>query len=652
MAVFRCKMCGGQLEFDGAAKVVKCDYCESVQTLPTFDNEKKINLFSRANALRFNKEFDKASGIYESIVAEFPGEAEAYWGLCLCKYGIEYVDDPKTAKKIPTCHRTITTSIFDDDDFKRAVNNADVISQDQYLREANEIDVVQKQILDYASKAEKYDVFICYKETDDVTGARTEDSIIAQDIYTELTKEGYKVFYSRMTLRDLGGIGYEPYIFSALTSASVMVAIGTKPEYFEAVWVKNEWSRYIKMNAGNPKKALIACYCDMDAYELPLELRGKQALNVRDMTFLNNLKNSISNFTNGKKIGGASVAGGPSIDSLLGRVKIFLGDGDWKQVTSYCERILDIDPTNGYAYTYEFCADFKIKRIEDIATSTSDFDKNDKFKKAMKYASGELSQTLSKLYNDHVEHRYNTAVSKMQEGVRTNNVSLLREAIDLFTVGADDHEPSRNQLPLCKNALFEASYNNAKAALKSGNEDEARGIFESLGNYKDAPTMVQRCRRIETLKNTIEQTNSKQRRLASTINDEKSTVSNINSSRVHDIVWFAVLIASLALIPIGIWLEESGGGSNGMGNMLVFVPFIIAIIIRVRNYYASTLFAIIFFFFQPVLAAFALLRDIISASSNARRHNKTIASCVSHIQNEMNVAQKCKDEINMIISGV
>ena len=58
-------------------------------------------------------EFDKAAGVYESIVAEFPEEAEAYWGLCLCAYGIDYVDDPATGKKIPTCHRTRAESIME-----------------------------------------------------------------------------------------------------------------------------------------------------------------------------------------------------------------------------------------------------------------------------------------------------------------------------------------------------------------------------------------------------------------------------------------------------------------------------------------------------------------------------------------------------------
>ena len=56
------------------------DSCGSRQTVPNQDNEKKLTLFARANRLRSACEFDKAAGVYESIVAEFPREAEAYWG--------------------------------------------------------------------------------------------------------------------------------------------------------------------------------------------------------------------------------------------------------------------------------------------------------------------------------------------------------------------------------------------------------------------------------------------------------------------------------------------------------------------------------------------------------------------------------------------
>ena len=125
MSVFKCKMCGGDLNIHEGMTVCTCEYCGSTQTIPVVGNEKKTNLFNRANHLRMNSEFDKAATVYASITAEFPTEAEAYWGMCLCKYGIEYVDDPLTSEKIPTCHRTLTTSILDDDDYVLAVKYAD-----------------------------------------------------------------------------------------------------------------------------------------------------------------------------------------------------------------------------------------------------------------------------------------------------------------------------------------------------------------------------------------------------------------------------------------------------------------------------------------------------------------------------------------------
>lgn len=296
MAVLKCKMCGGDLPADVNINVVECDFCGTVQTVPANDAEKIINLFNRANMLRIKKEFDKASGIYENIVSEFPNEAEAYWGLCLCKYGIEYVDDPATARKIPTCHRTLSASIQSDHDYINACNNADAASRVQYAREAAQIDAVQRRILDIASREEPYDIFICYKETDDYTKLRTEDSTIAQDLYTALVEKGYKVFYSRVTLRNKAGSDYEAYIYSALNSASVMLAIGTTPAYYDAVWVKNEWSRFLRMHSGVSGKALIACYKGFDAYELPAEFANIQALNINTVTFYDNLINSIPRF--------------------------------------------------------------------------------------------------------------------------------------------------------------------------------------------------------------------------------------------------------------------------------------------------------------------------------------------------------------------
>ncbi len=292
MAMFKCKMCGGDLCVSEATKVIECDYCGTKQTIPSMDNEKKINLFKRANRLRFANEFDKAALVYESIVAEFSSESEAYWGLCLCKYGIEYVDDPRTAQKVPTCHRTINKSIFDDDDFQSAISYSDSISEEIYNSEAKEIDRLQKESLVIASKEEPFDIFICYKETAE-DGQRTKDSVLAQDMYDKLTEKGYKIFFSRITLEDKLGKEYEPYIYSALNSAKIMLCVGTKNEHFEAVWVKNEWNRFLNMMKSDKDKVLIPCYEDMDAYDMPKEFKNLQGQDMSKIGFMQDLVRGI-----------------------------------------------------------------------------------------------------------------------------------------------------------------------------------------------------------------------------------------------------------------------------------------------------------------------------------------------------------------------
>lgn len=274
--VFKCKMCGGDIQIIDASSICECEYCGSKQTLPNFDDDKKTKLFERANRLRFECEFDKAASIYESIVAEFPEEAEAYWGLVLCKYGIEYVDDPKTGDKIPTCHRLSFDDVTVDNNFDNALLYGNKESRDIYSLEANKIEEIRKKVIAVSSREQPYDVFICYKESD-ANGGRTEDSVLAQKIYEELTIKDYRVFFSKISLESKIGEEYEPYIFAALNSAKIMLVVGTDYNNINSIWVRNEWSRYLDLMKRNKDKMLIPCYKDMDPYDLPKEFSGLQA---------------------------------------------------------------------------------------------------------------------------------------------------------------------------------------------------------------------------------------------------------------------------------------------------------------------------------------------------------------------------------------
>ena len=149
MAIFKCKMCGGDLEIANGMSVAECQYCGTQQTLPKLDDDKKANLYDRAGHFRRNNEFDKAISIYERILEEDRTDAESYWSLVLCKYGIEYVEDPTTHKRVPTVNRAQYTSIFADDNYKSAIEYADSYQKEIYEAEAKTIDDIQKGILVY-----------------------------------------------------------------------------------------------------------------------------------------------------------------------------------------------------------------------------------------------------------------------------------------------------------------------------------------------------------------------------------------------------------------------------------------------------------------------------------------------------------------------
>lgn len=358
MSIFKCKMCGGDLEITEGASVAECQYCGSKQTLPRIDSDRKRNLYDRANHFRRNNEFDKAEGIYEQILNEDPTDAETYWSLVLCRYGIEYVEDPGTCRRIPTVNRAQYTSVYADENYKKVLEYADTLQRGIYEAEAAAIDAIQKGILEISEKEEPFDVFICYKETDP-QGRRTPDSVLANELYHELTKEGFKVFFSRITLEDKLGTAYEPYIFAALNSARVMVVLGTKPEYFNAVWVKNEWSRYLALIRGGAKKTLIPAYRDMDPYDLPEEFSHLQAQDMSKLGFMPDLIRGV------KKLLGADEPkpeaaqetvvvqqspGGANLTAQLKRGMIALEDRDWAAADGYFDKALDMDAECAEAY--------------------------------------------------------------------------------------------------------------------------------------------------------------------------------------------------------------------------------------------------------------------------------------------------------------
>lgn len=407
MAIIKCKMCGGDIVLAEDKTYGTCEYCGSTMTFPKVSDEQRLNLFNRANHFRRLNEFDKAIAAYDKILDLDDTDAEAHWGAVLSRYGIEYVEDPVIHERIPTCHRVQLGSILTDADYLAALEHApDTASRDIYEAEAKRIADIQKGILAISAQEKPYDVFICYKETDD-NGSRTKDSTLAQDIYYQLTNEGYKVFFSRITLEDKLGREYEPYIFAALNSAKVMLVIGTKSEHFNAVWVKNEWSRYLDLMKRDRNKLLIPCYRDMDPYDLPEELSALQSQDMSKIGFMQDIIHGVKKVLNtGKEQKPVVIAStaGPGIASLHKRAVLFLEDGDWGSASEYFDRILDIDPEYAPAYIGKVQVTNKVRKEEGLAKCVQPLKGNSDYKKALRFAN-EQQKAIYEGYNRAIEDR-------------------------------------------------------------------------------------------------------------------------------------------------------------------------------------------------------------------------------------------------------
>lgn len=511
MAIFKCKMCGGTLDIKEGASVAECEYCGIKQTIPRLDDDRRINLYDRANHFRRNNDYDKAMSIYEQILNDDKTDAEAYWSLVLCRYGIEYVEDPLSHKRVPTVNRTQYTSVFADEDYKSAVKFADSAQRVIYEKEAKAIDEIQRGILEISQKEEPFDVFICYKETDS-SGRRTLDSVLANDLYHELTEEGFKVFYSRITLEDKLGYEYEPYIFAALHSAKIMVVLGTKPEHFTAVWVKNEWSRYLSLIRNGEKKMLIPAYKDMDPYDLPDEFSHLQAQDMSKLGFMQDIIRGI------KKIAGEPAAVEESkpqskkpqytanATPLLERAFLFLEDCDWESADEYCEKVLDLEPKNAQAYVGKLMAELECSCFEALSEQDEPFDDLNNFKKAVRFGDEALIANLQDVI-DTINSRndfnrcqmiYESALSYMNEAVREDDYKIAAAKFESIP----DFEDSAQLAVQCREKAETTRQEKAydEAVRYSVSElpfqlKSAISLFESIPGWRDADERLEQTRK-------------------------------------------------------------------------------------------------------------------------------------------------------------
>ena len=437
MYIFECKECGGRNEVKEGSAFFTCAYCSKQITLPTIQDEERVRLFNRANYFRRQGEFDKAISAFTGIVHQNAKDPEATWGLVLAKYGIEYVEDPRTHERIPTCNRASNDSILTDSDYLATLDNAkNEYIRSLYVKEAERIDKIQLGILDIAKREEPFDVFICYKESTG-GGSRTEDSVLAQDIYDRLTKEGLRVFFSRITLEDKLGQQYEPYIFAALNSAKVMLVVATSADNVNSVWVKNEWERFLILMKQDHGKVLIPCYKKMDIYDLPEALNVYQSQDMGKIGAMQDLVRGVKKVSDkAHKQDSFHKSTQENTSAMLERGFIYLRNADFNKANIMFEQVLNLNPHEANAYLGKLMIERKVCVDDNLATENNLLQRSSNFNLAMEYGDVGLKRRLE-AYQKAVEENAKRRINKTVEQAKTrketaheNEIERIQESID------------------------------------------------------------------------------------------------------------------------------------------------------------------------------------------------------------------------------
>ena len=505
-------------------------------------------------------DFDNAMNSYENILNEDSKNAEAYWGLCLCRYGIEYVKDPLTEKMIPTCHRTQLESIIEDEDFISACENADSVARSTYEQEAKHIDKIQKKILQISSKEEDYDVFICYKEADNM-GERTPDSVIGQDIYDALTEKGIRVFFARISLEDKVGTAYEPYIFAALQSAPIMITIGTKPEYMEAVWVKNEWSRFLAMMKKDSKKTIIPVYKFMNPYDMPEGFARIQAVNMEKIGAMQDLVHGIEKILGKDKnrIVEKVVRVDENANSaskyapLLERAWIFLEDKNWNKAREYVERVLDMNPKCGEAYLIKMLAGMSLNNRNALKNWSHPLDGYDEYKKIMKYGDDELKNELMQ-YNKII-------VDRQRKKEQELNEKRMREERELYERKKREEEERKARLEKKRQEIYAKYDDTIQSNRKKAQdlENEKHEIVEKIIALNANKIQISdRKKELEKQYNEVAGIYNSAMKKIETKKDRREGVGDIISLGIWGITALAGLVLGIA-VPVIYFPNNSSG---------------------------------------------------------------------------------------------
>lgn len=470
MSIFKCKHCGCDMEITNGMDIIECPECNAVQIVPEPNVEKKISLYNLANRLRMMGEFSKAQSIYEAIAQKFD-EPEAYFGLCLTKYGVLYDGEDLNTSIINY------NSIYNDEDYLAACDIATDSQLDVITIEADMIEESQNRLKEIAGKGKDSDILILVNDEN-----RKNDSyLIAKEIYEVLKAEGKKVFFPTHALKNLEGDEKEAALYKAISSAKLLILFATNPTRLNDKRVIDPLNRYKEfVNIDSQNHKIVPCFQNIPEDKMPSAVMNLDIIDLGDDSFIDKILDIVDSTFKAIKL--------TPEEKYLKRLDEAFKSNNYTDAIKFANAVIKANKKNELAYTIGLMASFEVNSMEEVLENAIEPLFNNEF-----YISA-IENGIDVL---------NDVNDKICLSIYNNALNMPRQTEDeimLFVTELSRIKGFKDTNELILNAydpIFKPKYDEAMAVYNKGISSkferyltEAYKLFKEIITYKDSKEMM------------------------------------------------------------------------------------------------------------------------------------------------------------------
>ena len=329
---------------------------------------------------------------------------------------------------------------------------------------------------------------------------------------------------------------------------------------------------------------LIPAYRDMDPYDLPEAFSHLQAQDMSKLGIMQDLIRGIKKILEVDKPAVSVVkeaivnATTSTVEPLLKRVFMFLEDEEWESANKYCEKVLDIDPENAYAYLGKLMVNLNVNKQENLIKEDNPFDDNIYFQKTIRFANENLKSLLCS-YIEYINTRNeNTCLEELYINANdvmstANTENDYKEAASIFD-SIIEYKDSKTLAQICyknaeikrKDALLLEGKNKMKGSFISDYETAIK-IFETIAGWKDADQMIFECKnKVDEIKRKMEEKRLEQARIRELTRKEKERILKRNK-RISIILALVIIIVAVYVIILNTVVIPNNKYNNAIALM-------------------------------------------------------------------------------------